>query len=250
MISAMREDEEHCKNAFDTFLKQFYQSGDITWTCGDEPPDYYLELCGTKYAIEVTSLFENIELGDKKSSHLGFRKAILNFLKQIEQEAIQKGILNGAYIVSYKPLNDFGKQKRTISKTIIAYLRDTQRVSSAPIKKIIGSGRLTWDIEKYHSEKQYLTGAASDAKWEHQAAGELSIFLNKALNDKVQKLAAISYPKILLIADRFPWVERGDWNNCLPNLDQLSEFHTIFLISNDRGNSVMYSIESLWLNHS
>jgi len=36
------------------------------------------------------------------------------------------------------------------------------------------------------------------------------------MDDKVQKLEAISYPKILLLADRYPWVERSDWNNCLP----------------------------------
>jgi hypothetical protein len=244
----MREDEENCKSAFDEFLRIHYQDNDIAWQGGNEPPDYYLTLCGTIYAVEVTSLFEDIKLGEKTSSHLGFRKAVLKFLRQIEQEARQKGILNGAYIVGYKPLSDFGKQKKSISKSIIAYLQATQSVSSAPAEKIMGSGRLTWDIEKCHSEKQYLTGTTSDAKWEHQAVDELSILLNKVLDDKVHKLATISYPKILLIAGRYPWVERGVWNNCLPNLNQLGKFHTIFLVSHDRGNSVLHSIESTWLN--
>ncbi len=244
----MREDEENCKSAFDKFLRIHYQDNDIAWQCGNEPPDYYLMLYGTKYAVDVTNLFEDIEIGGKTSSHLGFREAVLGFLKPIEQEARREGILNGAYIVHYKPLNGFGKQKKSIKKRIIAYLRDTQSVSSAPAKVIIGSGHLAWYIKKCHSEKQYLTGATSDAKWEHQTVEKLGILLNKVLDCKVKKLEAISYPKILIIADRYPWVERDGWNNCVPNLNQLSKFHTILLVSQDRGNSVLHSIESTWLN--
>lgn len=244
----MRKDEEHCKNAFDEFLKTHYQDSDIAWQAGNEPPDYHLTLCGTKYAVEVTSLFQEIKLGDRTSSHLGFREAVLDFLKGIEQEARQKGILNGAYVVSYKPLNDFGKQKKSISNNIVAYLQATQSVSSAPAEKIVGNGHHAWDIEKYHSEKQYLTGTTFDVKHEHEAVDELRVLLDKVLNDKVQKLAAISYPKILLVTDRYPWVERGDWNSCLPNSKLINEFHTIFLVSHDRGNSILYSKENRWLN--
>ena len=163
----MRENEENCKSAFDVFLRRHYQDNDIAWQGGKEPPDYYLTLCGTIYAVEVTSLFEDIKLGDKTGSILTFMKAVPNFLKQIEQEAKQKGILNGAYIVGYKPLDNFGKQKKGISKRIIAYLRATQSVSFAPAEKIIGSGRLTWDIKKYHSEKSM---AVSRKWWKKESA--------------------------------------------------------------------------------
>ncbi len=83
----MRADEEQCKNKFDAFLRQRYLDGDISWRCGDEPPDYYVRLRGDCYAVEVTNLFENIELGDETTSHLGFRTRVLAFLRQIEQKA-------------------------------------------------------------------------------------------------------------------------------------------------------------------
>jgi hypothetical protein len=243
----MRKDEEHCKSAFDAFLRQRCQEEDIVWNDEDNPPDYYLQLNGNKYAVEVTSLMEVIQLGNESLSHLTFIEAVHDFLKQIEQQAVREGILKGAYVVDYKPLNDFGKWKKYISKNIMDYIHATRDAPSAPERTILNRGHLGWSIEKYHSEKQYLTGATSDARWHHQAVDELCALLNQTLEKKAKKLATISCPKILLIADRYPWLESSDWSGCLSNLNSISEFHTVFLVS-ERGNSTLHSIESTWLN--
>lgn len=63
----MREDEEHCKEVFNTFLKQYYRDVDIIWTPGDrnKPPDYFLRLRRDKYAVEITSVIEKATLDNK-----------------------------------------------------------------------------------------------------------------------------------------------------------------------------------------
>ncbi len=244
----MREDEECCKNAFDTFLRLHYADNNIVWSDGDEPPDYYLELCGSKFAVEVTSVLEKATLGNKNIDHLEIDISIKRFIEDIQKDAIAEGLLKGAYIVRYKPLSDFSKQKQVIITRIKDYLQRTQNVSAAPAEDIVGQGHLRWYIWKVHSEKSYLTRTTGDAKWEGEAANELCDLLNKALETKVKKLGTISLPKILLLHDRFAWIDTGEWRQYLTKLSYVDNFHTIFLVSEKSDNSILNSIESSWLN--
>lgn len=136
----MREYEERCKNAFNTFLRLHYTDNNIVWSEGDEPPDYYLELSGTKLAVEVTSIREKAKLGNNRLDHLKIDISIKRFIDDIQKNAMAAGFLNGAYIVRYKPISDFGKQKQAISIQIKDYLQRTkmslfirQRISWAEI---------------------------------------------------------------------------------------------------------------------
>jgi len=61
-----REDEELCRSIFDTILLTLFARDEIIWTPVEqrhEPPDYYVELSGEKYAVEVTSLIEKMRTG-------------------------------------------------------------------------------------------------------------------------------------------------------------------------------------------
>jgi hypothetical protein len=246
----MRKDEEHCKTAFDTFLKQQYQALDIVWADGDrnKPPDYFLQIRSNKYAVEVTSIIERTMFGNRIMEHIEIDKSIKNFIESIKRDAIDKNILNGAYIVRYKPIIDFGKQKQAISIRIRDYLLRTQSVSSAPEEVIAGQGHLRWYIYKVHSDKSYLSVTTGDAKWNGEAEGELVALINEALEEKVKKLINIPLPKILLLYDRFVWIDASKWNKYLGKLNNVDQFHTIFLISDKSVNSVLHSIDSSWLN--
>ena len=148
----MRKDEEECKAAFHTFLASTQGLEDIRWYPGDEPPDYYVFLDRTKYAVEVTTAMEQINLKSKTMSHLAFRSTVCQFLKEVEQEALLSAILTGAYSVRFKPLDSFGKLRRQIKKGINEYLCSTQNDSSAPAKTIIGKGHSRCEIIKHHSD--------------------------------------------------------------------------------------------------
>lgn len=246
----MRRDEENCKSAFDEFLKVHYQDSDIDWQDGNrnKSPDYYLTLCGTKFAVEVTSILEKVTLGNKIIDHIKIDISVKRLIDDIKKDAIEKGIIKGAYIVRYKPIKDLGKQKQAIATRIMDYLKRTQNVSSAPAEDIVGEGHLRWYIWKVHSEKSYLTRTTEDAKWEGEAANELCNLLNKAFETKAKKLEIISLPKILLIHGRFAWIDADQWRQYLTKLSYVDNFHTIFLVSEKSSNSILHSIDSSWLN--
>jgi hypothetical protein len=246
----MRSDEERCKDAFNVFLEQRYQERDITWVGGDrnKPPDYYLKLCANQYAVEVTSILETVTLGSAAIPHIAVDKSVKEFIDDIQKDLISKGFLNGAYIVHYKPLSDFGKQKQIISIRIKDYIQSTQNVLFAPAEDIIGHGHFRWYIYKLHSDKNYLSRTTTDAKFESEAVDELCKLLNKTLEAKTKKLKAILLPKILLLHDRFAWIDVAQWRQYMSKLNYLDNFHTIFLVSEKSRDSILRSIETSWLN--
>lgn len=243
----MRKDEENSKAAFHAFMTPRHPLTDIVWEDGDQPPDYYLSLGSTKYAVEVTSAMEPIGIENKTVSILGTLVTVRRFLKEIEQEAIAGGILTGAYSVRFKPLHDLGKFKRQIKREITDYLRSTQNVPSAVGKTVVGEGHSRWEIAKHHSDRTYLSGQTADAKFHGEAIRELSTLLDEILTTKSRKLAAVAKPWILLVCNRYPWLEPSDWHESATGLTSIRNFHTVFLMSGDRGNHVLHSRDTDWL---
>jgi len=244
----MRKDEEFCKEQFDEFLR-LKERLDICWTEGAEPPDYYLNIGNKRFAVEVTNLMEEVNIGGQEMSHLGFRSTILRFIKRVEEEARQNGILNGAYVVNFKPHDDFGKKKSKIKKEILDYIQETQNSPDAIRKHLLGQGRLSWYIKKDNNTKKYLTCGTFDAKWEGQAQTELCLLLEKVIKGKSRKLNRIKLPKILLILDRYVWLDEESWEQCYDKLSLTKKFHTVFRASKVNQNCILYSIEPSWLTH-
>lgn len=244
----MRKEEEFCKIAFSTFLKQYYKQNEVIWTEGDEPPDYYLQLTDIKYAVDATSVWENIRINNKNTSEIGFLITIQKFLKQLEKKAKQEGILTGAYAVRYMPIDDFCKRKKIIAGRIINYIQSTRNVSSAEEEVLVGEGHIGWYIKKRHSERKYLSGGTSDAKFRGETEEDLCNLLKNTLVIKAKKLKKFTYPKILLIYNRYPWLEPKDWKKCLSKLSSIDNFHTIFLVSSKSDNLILHTIDRKWLN--
>jgi hypothetical protein len=248
-MKPMREDEEVCKAAFHAFLTARYDLADIVWKNGDrkKPPDYYLSLGGTKYAVEVTQLWELSSIGNKPLSDLDILVTVRRFLEEIEREASASGILTGAYSVRFKPLNNFGKLQQQIEGEITDYLRSTQNMSSAAERVIVEEDNSRWEIKKLHADRTYLSCGFTDGKWHGEAIRDLSTLLDRVLITKARKLAAIPKPWILLIADRYPWLDHSDWHESAIGLKSIGDFHTVFLVSGDKGNHVLYSQNIDWL---
>ena len=200
-----------------------------------------------RYAIEVTQVRELVSIGNKTLADLDILVTIRRFIKEIEREAITRGILTGAYSVSFKPLENFGKLQQQIKREINEYLQATQNMPSAAEKIIIGEGHCRWEIKKYHVDRTYLSGTTFDAKFCGEAIRELSTLLDEILTTKSRKLATISKPWVLLIADRYPWLDHSDWHESARGLGSVKDFHTVFLVSGDRGNHVLHSQNTDWL---
>ena len=101
----MREDEEKCKKAFDSFLKQLYQENEYLWIPQEDrnkSPDIFLQLLGTKYAVEITSILEKTKIGSSLVEHVEIDESVMDFVENIKKEAISDGTLRGTYTVFYK----------------------------------------------------------------------------------------------------------------------------------------------------
>ena len=58
----------------------------------------------------------------------------------------------------------------------------------------------------------------------------------------------INLPKVMLLYAKYPWIDAGEWKQCLPKLSYIDNFHTVFLVSDQSSNSILHTIESTWLN--
>ncbi len=243
----MRPSEESCKNAFDAFLKLRYSQQDIVWDPGSEPPDAWLILCGIRYAVEIRHLYEKYKCADLSRDQLDVDKPILDFLKSVENESIEHQILNGTYVVYYTPVFNFGHQKRFIKREIVSFLTDTRNVNIPTNRDIVIDDSSKWEIKKLNSEKHSLLAQYPTCKW-GQPLDDLRALIKGVLDEKVKKLSMLSEPKILIINNAYPWVRPTDWSKCLSNLDNLSKFHTVFLVSHmEEGNFILYTAEHAWL---
>jgi hypothetical protein len=94
------------------FCKTVLYSIPSTWeevTQQNEPPDYYLSLDNTKFAVEDTSLTELVSVGTSSSlSHSIISMFFRQFVDKVESEAKAGGYLQGNYLVSFStPIDDF-----------------------------------------------------------------------------------------------------------------------------------------------
>jgi hypothetical protein len=240
-----REDEEICKEEFEAFLRSQGISN-ISWDNGDEPPDYYLNTAGVRYAVEVTNLMEQVETDGRQMSHLGFRHKVTRFVRNVERQARQEGILAGAYSLRCKPRDDFASQKRRIREQLLEYIRTTQGSVAPPARVLLGRGYSSWSVEKLQSESRFLIPSVSGAKWEVEAQNELCQLLQNVLLQKTEKLRSIDLPKILLILDRYVWLNINAWTKCRKELKGSEEFHTVFGVSRSGQSCMLHTIEKSW----
>jgi ribosomal protein S21 len=126
----MREDEEFGKQAFDQYLAAKGVTERIWRDGGDkrEPPDYYLTAENEDFVVEVTTLDQQI-LTPRGIvvSRDGIDKAIKDFVKAIERDALAQGILQGEFFVWFGPLEiDLHPKRKELKSLILEQIRAMQ----------------------------------------------------------------------------------------------------------------------------
>jgi len=252
----MREDEEHCKREFDTFLRQCYRGDDIAWTKGDEPPDYYLTLCGTKYAVEVTRLMEKVTVGSAKPlPYKEISRVLQNFVGNIEILAKKEGSLHGKYLVSFTPINNFTVVCGEIQEALLNFIRQTKNLDNFPWKTIFKSKIRTprcmpqnCEIQKLDSssDKVLFCGVSGAVKHESEVVGDLCRLLNDRLDTKKYLLRNIAFPKIVLLLDQYLFADLAEYEACVNQIPSLNFFHTVFVVRGRWNSFLLYSQHTDW----
>jgi hypothetical protein len=229
-----RADEERCRLAFDSYVKKVSMATEVVWeSCeANDPPDYYVYLDNVKFAVEVTTLMETIQVGTIGLRQEAINQCLWQFVEGVERAAKSSGMLDGGYLVCFpQPIDGFGDLKDRIQRELLEYIRTTQGLAAAPEKTVYRKGRQRCAIQKLPdvSDKVILAGP-DGAKGGFEVAEDVRRLVQERITVKIDKLADISYPRILLLYDRYCYAHRQIFTDCAPELSSLGAFHTICVV--------------------
>jgi hypothetical protein len=246
------ENEEFCKLKFDDFIRASSKNYSIVWedvAQKDEPPDYFLYLDGNKYAVEATILVEKAEVGNLQLPSIEITASLWQITDDVEASAKNITCLNGAYIVSFsQPIANLKSVRDELFSKLLAYVKETQYLSTAPERIVFEHGSQICRIKKLHDEKDYIGQIGpSGSKWEGEAQNEVCKLLTERINSKNHKLSKIKEPKILLLYDAYHFANVAMYKNCIPNIPELASFHTVFVVQVNSVGFLLCSLNTSWL---
>ena len=94
----MRESEERAKREFAALLDGL-RMGAATWVDGEDPPDYWLEQNGRRYAVEVTEIMQRVAVGLRKFDERDVLESLRRAVAQVESELMAEGGLTGTFAI-------------------------------------------------------------------------------------------------------------------------------------------------------
>ena len=219
-----RADEEYCKTTFSAFLARHVAGSQVLWSevpQNQEPPDYYLTINGKRYAVEVTSLIDDVVIGESvRMSSVGARKSLVSLCEDIKRNLVERGLLSGAYVMTLQPIEGLRALRPPIETGVIEYVQRTRFEETAPREVLVKKGRARIAIQKHHNQSHQLYWMISGgAKWEGQMRDDIARLLEGALHDKRRKLKDVETPTILLLLDRYHHGATAMWSAAADGAD-------------------------------
>lgn len=249
-----RNEEEYCRSIFQSFLEERgFQ--EMQWERVDqqfEPPDYYLLLNGKRFAVEVTTLMEQVGIGGQKLSMHSVLNSLRALVEKVKAEAIKDNFLQGAYVVRFaRPIEWLKDHSDQIHKDLLEYIKATQFEASYPEQFVYKRGRQIVAIQKIHNQKTYIGRVGPTVgKREGEIIEEIAALIEERIRAKQEKLKGVLHPLILLLYDAYLFADAEMYQACLDRIPDLSTFHTVFLVPNDMPGIVLYSENSDWCVNS
>jgi hypothetical protein len=238
-----RRHELICREGFDNYLSSRYPQLDRKWEEPEiDPPDWYIYIGDYLYAVEATSITEYMSVGqgDPVPSP-AVMTSLTEFVDEIEQEAIDQGILSGAYLISLAPIPNLRKHKKELISRFLDYISNTKDVPSAPEHSLgkIHNNRVS--IVKMHNRSSFITEMISGGvKSGHDAQVELEAYLADAIATKQHKLQGIGDPLVLLILDAYHYSHLSDWSSAIATISGKQAFQAIVRVSSTSEANVIW----------
>jgi hypothetical protein len=242
-----RLDEEFAKESFSRALSGLGVSGKVVWAPGTEPPDFFLSLDAERFAVEVTRIVGQIELGGKRESKRKSGAVLQRFAEDLQNIAREQEILRGAYVMWLEPLHDFAEIAPTARLAFLDYVSRTRSLPRAPKKVVLKRPGLHWSIEKVHDQKDYLLAMRSEGSGGllSEIVKDLPGLVAATAEVKKVKLAAIDMPHILLLVDDYHYADAGAWRNAAAGSFR-GNFHTIARVFQEYECQILCSQNRAW----
>jgi len=188
-MTRIRKDEVFAQEALTRFLAERYPMPPI-WEPGSEPPDFWVQMAGRRFAVEVTQIMESLEVGSITLTERGANAALRRAVQQLEAHARKAGLLRGFYHIHVCPVPNFRTARPEIQARLFAYLEETARVPVGEQRELWhGQHGQRWTIQKLHERSADLAESMSlgGAKWEGEVQEELRALLSCRLAEKAVK---------------------------------------------------------------
>jgi len=220
------KDEEYAKKSFVQFFEQHPVVHIENWR-ESETPDYFVSINNIDYAVEVTAVMNQLSKERINKPIASLFASISNLKAEIKRETVNLGLLDGAYILRInKPLEISKKQK------------------------IYEYAKVYIEIEKIHTKKKYIAICGPTlTRWDGEVFKEISLLLNDRISSKSKKLTDITYPKILLLLDRYHFADKKQYIKAMQEISLEMSFSLIFLVQQENRGIVLYSSRefSTWM---
>jgi hypothetical protein len=234
-----------------------YQNIDVDKEEND-PPDFWVTIDGHKYAIEVTSIVNDMPYNARLSK----------FVKDIEKHCIESKDLSGAYLVSVVGMPEIPKvntkQRKKMTGEARYYVCKTKLLSTtADLILLAGPGGKII-IKKISQEANRILLSYATARWEGEIHDDLCSLLQNAVSKKIKsfKIKGVSRTAVdivLLLYDAYGFAEIEDVRKALKTVSGFEWFHSIFwiaafrnrddsthLLQSQRDVQTLYSKEPKW----
>jgi hypothetical protein len=183
--------EEFCKDSLVRYIRKIDPSSFIIWEDVEkkkEPPDYYLTVHGTNFAVEVTRLVRKEKVGAENYLPVGIIRDFLKRFVSDEIEAVAKnsGCLHGSYLISFsEPITSFAAVKDLIQSELLTYVSATQLAGQCSPQVVYNCDQQECQIEKLSNpEDEVIVGGPIISSWEGDAQAEFAQLIDKRLDEK------------------------------------------------------------------
>jgi len=207
----------------------------------NDPPDFWIDLDGQRYAVEVTSIV----------NEQAYHAACTTFKDVVNKSATDEGCLIGTYWLHVKRHPNLPRQNtaewRELCKNALLFIRDTGSEESTVETLLLDEKQGHLSIQKL-----FATGAAvglgkvPEAKWEGEIHNEFQGLIQEAVTKKRMKLenkgVPAQCPRIFLVLyDAYGFGSAEDARKALLNTTGYDLFHSVFWATSftDREN-VLY----------
>jgi hypothetical protein len=199
-----------------------------------EQPDFYLSLGNLKFAVEVSGLMRQVQVGGKLLDEETITSTLWRFVKEIEQVSLKEGFLEGAYVVDFlRPIENFGTVRRKLREEILHLIRSTRTAQSFPCR-ILTDGRC-W-VSKGHLQRNavYPVGPG-DSGSEGEVTAVASGLLGQAIKSQLDKKWVVNtaLPIIIVLIDYYHLAELYMYQQHVADLSMGDRLHSLFLIKGD-----------------
>ena len=269
----MRPEEVFCQRRFDRYLNSRLGL-QPAWRPGPDPPDYFMEIGGSIFAVEITRLIGRVGgPGGPSMGDAAYEASMQQLCAEIERTASDEGLVQGIYILNpVGPFTEWPQARRLIKSNALHHIRSTRSAATTPWQIIFTESaqqpsgpRISVESARDAAIGAWVSGHCSIAKlaanpdgvycvatapgrimWEGEALVRACRMLQRAIIKKKRQLGDTVHPKILLLLHEWPMVDGSIYTQCLDRLRFLDCFHSVFVVHTRDRAYFLYTQEPRW----